>query len=329
MTFEPDRNIPYYAYNYYGNSDLEFPLVDRDEYKGRVKFHVYETRPPEFEDYQDFNGVATLSSIEQSDIEAAEELLNQTLSTRNRNSSRTKHGISKRRDVPTGKTCSIYLPQSVQITDGVQIENLDLGVFGAGVERLVGAGTGTAQAFLTEGMDAIGSVVDFIRANMTQDTARATLSRLAGMIPGEKYTGAIRSALATTPAPNTRALFKAVNLREFAFSFNFIPKTQKESEEIKKIIKFFRSELYPESIRSEGSIPLGYKFPNKFKISIEYDDKPIATGILKSYLRNFQATYNPNSMAMFETGDFQEISITMSFVEDRTLDKDDILSGRY
>ena len=328
MTFEPDRNIPYYAYNYYGNSDLEFPLVDRDEYKGRVKFHVYETRPPEFERYQDFNGVASLNSSDEALFENFETEVNK-LTTKNRNPGRIKKGVSKRRDVPTGKTCSIYLPQSVQITDGVQIENLDLGVVGAGVERLVGSGTGPIDALINETGNAIASVADFLMANATQDTARATMARLAGMIPGEKYTGAIRSALATTPAPNTRALFKAVNLREFAFSFNFIPKTQKESEEIKKIIKFFRSELYPESIRSEGSIPLGYKFPNKFKISIEYDDKPIATGILKSYLRNFQATYNPNSMAMFETGDFQEISITMSFVEDRTLDKDDILSGRY
>ena len=51
-----------------------------------------------------------------------------------------------------------------------------------------------------------------------------------------------------TVNPNTRSLFKNVAIREFAFQFKFIAKSKKEADEVRKIIKFFRTELYPEAL---------------------------------------------------------------------------------
>lgn len=317
---------------------LQFPLSDQDKYKGRIRFDVWRTIPPTISQ--------RARNLVSDALNSADEVLNpsgaQTPSTRSNLDPRgpsqipsiddpsrgigTETFVGAMKEVRTGNMCSLYLPQSIQIQDGVQIENMDLGVFGASLAKGMQAGTAPIEALINSTSATFGSIGDFFKGNLTQDAARAAASRLAGMASDGALSGAVRSSLQTTPAPNTRAIFKSVNIREFSFQFNLLPKTLQEAREIVNIIKFFRTELYPETIKA-GDIPVAYKFPNKFAISIEYDGKEVATKILKSYLRNFQTNYNPSSMGFFESGHFQEIQIAMSFVESRTLDKDDIKGG--
>lgn len=305
---------------------LQFPLSDQDKYRGRVKFDVFQTIPPSFG--QKAKQAIKLAN-ETSDALLEGDKVNPDLFDPRGRNQQGGGGtfIGKSREVRTGNSCSIYLPQSIQIQDGVAIENVDLGVFGSSLEAGVRAGTAPIEALINATGETFSSMADFFRGNLSQDAARAAAARLSGAL-GDGTSAAIRSGLQTTPAPNTRAIFKSVNLREFSFSFSMMPKTPEEARQILSIIKFFRSELYPETIEA-GGIPIAYKFPNKFAISIEYGGKQIATRILKSYLRNFQTNYNPQAMAFFEDGNFQEIQITMSFVEARTLDKKDITEGGY
>lgn len=306
-------------------ANLQFPLVEQDKYKGRIKFDVWQTIPPNISKRTQRKILEKLPSSDEF-IRGNGANDPDLLDPRGRDQRGDRSGfIGKSQEVRTGNTCSIYMPQSIQIQDGVAIENVDLGVFGSTLATGVQAGSGPIEALLNATGETFSSVADFFRGNLSQDAARAAAARLSGM-GGDTVSGAVRSALQTTPAPNTRAIFKSVNLREFSFTFNMMPKTREEAREITNIIRFFRTELYPETIKS-GNVPIAYKFPNRFAISIEYDNKKVATGILKSYLRNFQTNYNPNSMAFFEDGNFQEIQISMSFVESRTLDKSDIERG--
>ena len=97
----------------------------------------------------------------------------------------------------------------------------------------------------------------------------------------------LSTAAGVTTNPNTRVLFKSVALREFAFAFKFIATSPAEAEEIKEIIKLFRTELYPENINltvGNSEVSIGYKFPNKFQINVEYDGDEIATRIKPCYL---------------------------------------------
>ena len=134
-----------------------------------------------------------------------------------------------------------------------------------------------------------------------------------------------------TTNPNTRVLFKQVNMREFAFTFKFIPTSQKEAEQVKQIIKLFRSELYPEDIvlplSGESSISVGYKFPNKFQIRVLYDGQHVATKLKPCFLRDVGVTYNNTAMSMHSDGNFSEIEMTLSFQETRTLNKKDVEEG--
>ena len=308
-------------------ASLQFPLSDQDKYQGRIKFDVIQTIPPTISQRAKRKAQEAIFNSDTLLTGGPEEPVNDVVfdprgpGQRGENSSY----VNKSRDVPTGNRCSIYLPQSIQIQDGVAIENVDLGVFGANIAAGIMSGTSIIEAAVDAGAEVFSSISDFFRGNLSQDAARAAASRLSG-VAGDTRAAAVRSALQTTPAPNTRAIFKSVNIREFSFTFNMLPKTKREAIEVGNIIKFFRQELYPETI-DIGSIPVAYKFPNKFAISIQYNGKEVATKILNSYLRNFQTNYNPNAMSFYSGGYFQETQITMSFVEARTLDKKDIEKG--
>ena len=129
-------------------------------------------------------------------------------------------------------------------------------------------------------------------------------------------------------APNSRALFESVPLREFTFQFKLIPNSQKEAEAIKRIIKFFRTELYPEDTNPTGQgVSLGYKFPNKFDIRMSYSGRRVATGILPAYLRDVTVAYNSGSMGFFYDGNFTDVDLNVSFLESRPLKKTEIAQG--
>ena len=221
-------------------------------------------------------------------------------------------------------SATLYLPQAIQITDGAAYSNVDLGILGAGSQKAMQEGANLIPTIVTGIGDTVANVTDAIlnKSAGSQDMARLAVNRAANFIPGDKAKGAVSSATRVSINPNTRALFKSVPLREFTFTFKLIPTSKQETKEIKDIIKFFRTNLYPEVIQM-GGINAGYKFPNVFQIELKYDNKKdrLATRILPSYIRSFSATYNASGMGFLEGGDFTEVDITMSFIESGTLHK--------
>ena len=232
---------------------------------------------------------------------------------------------------PQGKA-TLYLPQAVQISDAATYDNIDLGVLGAGTQAGLQQGTALLPSLVDNVAGSVSSIIDTItgRSPVSKDVARLAVNRAAKLLPFESVRGAVSSATRVSVNPNTRALFKSVPLREFAFNFKMIPTSKAETEQIKGIIKFFRTELYPEVIPL-GDINAGYKFPNVFEIKMFYgnDGKPLATKILPSYIKSFSATYNASTMGFYEGGDFSEVDISMSFVESSTLHKELVRDKDY
>lgn len=215
----------------------------------------------------------------------------------------------------------LYLPQGLQIRDGVTYENFDLGRAGA----LVEGGTGIAQAMLQDGL---GSFLDTFKTPTGSQAAKLAAIQTAGKFGAQEVQAGLRLAGGVTVNPNSRTLFKQSNIREFAFAFKMIAKSKQEAEEIQKIIKHFRTELYPKNIQV-GNISLGYEFPKQFQINMLYKGKQIP-GIGKirpCYLRDVSVTYNSNSMAFHEDGNVLEVEISMSFQEDKALTREDIEAG--
>ena len=239
-----------------------------------------------------------------------------------------------------GNAVVLYLPAAIQISDAAVYDNVSLGAIGAVTSSAIENGANVGQAMFSGVADEISSLVDGIVGGMSTPTAKLAAVRAAQKFGSAGIVGGVQSATRVTTNPNIRAIFNQVPLREFAFTFKLIANSPGEALEIKKIIKFFRKELYPQNIPvNVGSerLSLGYHFPDQFRIEFhhpaenlvegEWSPSQVATKLKDCYLHGFNAVYNSTSMGMHADGNFTEIDISLSFREAATLTKDDIDEG--
>ena len=163
---------------------------------------------------------------------------------------------------------------------------------------------------------------------MAEILAQRRLAKMS-ISPTAQAAGAgMEAATKVTTNKNTRTFFQDVPMRSFGFSFSLIPTSQTEAQEIEKIVKLFRTELYPEVIALDG-IRVGYKFPNRFKIRLKNGKDKIGLKFLPVYMTNFTAVYNSNSPMMHVDSKFNQVDISMNFTEDRPMTKADVRDGGY
>ena len=224
---------------------------------------------------------------------------------------------------------SLYLPQAVTIADGVEYERFDFGILGtAGMAAMQSGGSVTkalAQAMVDEGNNAI----NMIRGNfsgMNRQIASLAAIRALQKLPGQTAANVARAATGVTTNPNTKTLFKSVNLRTFSFTFKMIASSSAEAKEIDAIIKYFRREMYPDLIEV-NNLPLGYVFPKRFKVSMTYGGQKVPIKFLESNLMSMQTTYNPSSMGWHADGMPSEVDLTLNFGEPRTVSRKDFEDG--
>lgn len=110
--------------------------------------------------------------------------------------------------------------------------------------------------------------------------------------------------------PNLELLFQGPELRTFNFNFQLSARGQKEADNIKKIIRFFKKNMAV----NKGDTDIFLKSPNIFKISYTQSDslnkfKPCA-------LRAFNVDYTPLGTYMtFEDGTMVSYQLSMQFQE--------------
>jgi hypothetical protein len=238
-------------------------------------------------------------------------------------------------DKLTSRKIQLYLPKAIAIADAaIYDNNFQLGLIGGAIEK----GTREGKSALVSAANAVGAeggallnTIAGRTGGLNQDLAAILAMKVAAAVPviGDASAGAIQGTTRTQINPNTRALFKNVPIRNFAFQFSLLPTSQQEAMEVEKIIKAFREELYPTAIEA-GGIHIGYKFPNRFIIKVRYNNKDIqGIKFLPVHLQSFQAVYNSNSAGMHRDGRFNQVDISMAFTETRALTKADIRDGGY
>ena len=226
----------------------------------------------------------------------------------------------------SGDTVGLYLPMGLAFSDGVKYDNFDLGGAGAAME----AGLGFAESM----MKGVGSFITNISGGGGTDLARLAGIQLSGKAGtfGDEVRAVQKLSGGLTLNPNERVLFDRPNMRTFSFTFKFIAKSQREAQEVENIVKFFRTELYPDDIEAnvgETSIKLGYRFPNKFNISFEYGGEVIEHlhKIKPCFLQDVNTVYNASQMAMHTDGRFMEVDMTLTFRETKALSRKDVEGG--
>ena len=234
----------------------------------------------------------------------------------------------------------MYFPLQMQFVDNAQYDgNAALGFAGAAATAAAEAGLGALGSTLSAVNAATNNVFDLFKGDnsLGEGAVRLASARLInaiGVLPGA--TG-IKNALTlqnrVVVNPNIRALFRGIALREFTFQFKMIAESAQEAETIRKIVKHFRKQMYPDTIAANVgngvSADLGFKFPNAFKITFKYrgskNDK--LPEIKYCYLRNVSHTINPTGGTFKRDGQASEIDLNLSFVEYKTLTKADIEEG--
>lgn len=345
---------------------LKYPLVNPERYSGVISFQAYKVIPPTSDarlNVKDFvegaKQVTTslanqivrdrnTSQIINSDPEGAGALANLQYSANDPEGAAAVASLSNERvkntrnkafnplmmDPLPNEKCSLYLPLSYVVNDNMNYNTPDLGVLGGSIASAISGGASLPQS-LQRGLGEAGrSFFDFFQNGaISSDLARLAAVRALNTIRiSDTVKNAISLAGQVTVNPNTRALFDRVVLREFNFIFKFIPKSREESLQVRNIIKFFRKHAYPETI-DPGGLPIGYRFPNLFKIGLKYDNQQVGTKIKLCYLRNISTNYNPGQASFYKGGDGSghaapvETDLSLTFIEHKTLSRADVLTG--
>lgn len=310
---------------------LEFPQDTSTKYPARIRFRSYELTPVDVAGIFSGAGAALTSAVlSGGDPRGPDQRGSPPVSTAAIRAHKNGNEVTIRdgREGVLQDGITLYLPQAVQIADGIQYDNVNLGVLGGSAANAMQEGAGLATALASGIGSSIRSLTDAFKIDsLSSDTGRLAVTKVASKM-GEGVGGAVSSNTLVAVNPNTRSLFKQVNLREFSFTFKMIPSNPKETQAIKDIIKSFRTNMYPEAFNIQDTdIPAGYKFPAIFEIDLLYGSKELATRILPSYLRSFNAVYNSSGMGFLEGGDFSEVDISLSFVESATLTKQLVEQG--
>ena len=231
----------------------------------------------------------------------------------------------------------MYFPLTMQFNDNALYDNADLGAMGGTAEAAIQAGAGALSSVLGAATQGVGSIFDAITGNkqLTETALRVGAARAIdlGSFLNTGVANALRLTNRTVINPNTRALFRGVNLREFTFQFKMIAESQQEAAIVEQIVKHFRTQMYPDTypvnIGNNVSADLGFAFPNVFEITFKYKNgiNERIPRINFCYLRNVSTTINPTGGTFRRDGQPNEIDLTLSFVEYRTLNKKDIEAG--
>lgn len=231
--------------------------------------------------------------------------------------------------VPDASSVILYMPQALNINDTVNYNiNANLGVRGAAALSAINNAGGLYEGAKAALAESFSGLTDLFNANLAGQAARLAASRASRALPEDLQTAA-QLGLQVKVNPNTRALFEGVNIRQFTFQYDFIATSSSEAEQVKNIVKFFRTELYPSTFgRKEASVPIGYKFPNLFEIKFRWGESSMdMPQPILCYLRDVQTTYNPGSMSWHADGNPTQISMTLMFNEWRALTREDVEEG--
>jgi hypothetical protein len=130
--------------------------------------------------------------------------------------------------------------------------------------------------------------------------------------------------------PNLELLFQGPQLRPFSFTFKLSPRTDKEAETVKAIIKYFKKNM---AVKKDNAIFL--KAPNVFKIQYQYGKNksqahPGLNLIKMCALTNCSVDYTPLGTYMtYPEGTMISYSISLSFQELTPIYEDDYDTFNY
>ena len=230
----------------------------------------------------------------------------------------------------TTAAIAIYMPNTIKVSYSQNYENDTAGIAGD--------------------LEAIKGSIDRLNASaggppgtsMSSAQIKAALAGGTGMAirQGKKLVGELVSmAGAGDPVrflqkrsgnalnPREEQFYNSPDFRSFSYTFDFWPRNQEEAKAVSDIITIFKYNSAPGLKGDAGAI---FELPNYFKISYMHrgETNPHLNLISACYCQGVDVDYAPDGEPrFFEDGSPVHTRITVSFVEDRIITKNDIVEG--
>jgi hypothetical protein len=244
-------------------------------------------------------------------------------------------------DPNAGESIYINLPSGIQLSDGVGYGQRDINFVGQGIlstGAVIGGANPTAEQVnigRNEAARLVGQLIGVSASALLGSllSGNALGAAVGGAVGADQLGAALDIASQTRFNPNTKTLLERVSIRSPTFSFNMIPTSEPEADQIRAIVKAFRVNMYPLVTTTGVGDVVGFmRYPNKFKIDIysglndEDVNNKYHISFLPSYLTSCSTTYNSTSPSYFEDGSPVETNLTLTFIEERALTRQDLLN---
>ena len=221
---------------------------------------------------------------------------------------------------------ALYMPPGIKAEYSVQNGEAELGLAGLATKSVINTVTAAdtesqIKAFL-EGMG--GFALD------AGKQLAVNLGEAAGL---GNVTGALSKVTGLAENPFVEVVFERVNPRKFTYTFNLQARSQKEVQDINKIITFFKFHMHPE-MENDVSGGRYFKVPSEFEIHYAYNGQVnnYLNKISRCVLTGTSVDYGEGGFTTFRQFDPQgaapvSINMTLSFTEAEILTKDMIMEG--
>jgi|TARA_B110000902_G_scaffold85728_1_gene101696 hypothetical protein len=195
----------------------------------------------------------------------------------------------------------LFVPSGFNMADGANFGNIDLGTIAASTELLKNKEANVTDLEAT----AIGT---------------ALMSKLG--IGGDLNVAAAENVKNGIVLNNQSTLtYEGSSIRTFDLSFVLVASSAKEAEMIRVIEHTFRKYMYA---KKEGAFAL--KYPPLFRIKFMKGKKvnEFMPFMFDSYLTGMATSYNNNANMFHKDGSPTDLTINLSFQEQRQLTRDDL-----
>jgi hypothetical protein len=226
--------------------------------------------------------------------------------------------------IPEGRTIlgSVVLPipNNISDTNSMDWGSNTMNAFEAGLAAA--AFTGISGG-IGKGIENLGATVN--AAGGDENFKKSIGALFAGAAAGVSGNAILSRAEGVVINPNLELLFNGPQLRPFNFTFKLAAREKRESEQIIKILNFFKRGS--STIRTESNLFL--KAPHTFRIQYLHmgqsgEDHPFIGRIKECALQSITTSYTPEGQyATFSDGVMVSYQITMQFSELEPIFNDD------
>jgi hypothetical protein len=224
--------------------------------------------------------------------------------------------------IPEGRTIlgSVVLPipNNISDTNSMDWGSNTMNAFEAGLAAA--AFTGISGG-IGKGIENLGATVN--AAGNDENFKKSIGALFAGAAAGVSGNAILSRAEGVVINPNLELLFNGPQLRPFNFTFKLAAREKRESEQIIKILNFFKRGS--SAIRTESNLFL--RAPHTFRIQYLHmgqNDHPFIGRIKECALQSITTSYTPEGQyATFSDGVMVSYQITMQFSELEPIFNDD------